>query len=116
MPYNDSTLADSNTLAYDYVAPSLANHHFFDTPFCIEPNGSIEPSNNSFPCRSSSTEASNQDSPYSSSKTWSVTANSQDDGLNNVFQDDGLNNIFQDAGLNNVFQGLPLNQINHLYI
>ena len=86
MPYDDSTLADPNTLAYDYVAPSLANHHFFDTPFYIEPNGFVEPSNNSFPCPSSSTEAGNQDSTYSSSETWSVTANSQDEGLNNVFQ------------------------------
>ena len=95
MPYNDSTLADLNTLAYDYVAPSLANHYHFDAPSYIEPNSFIEPSNNSFPCHSSSTEASNQDSPYSSSKTWPVTANSQDNGLNNVFQDDGLNIVFQ---------------------
>jgi len=105
MPYNDSTLADPDALAYDYVTPSLANHYYFDAPFYIELNSFIEPPKNSFPCHSSSTEASNQDSPYSSSKTWSVTANSKDDGSNKVFQDNGLNNIFQDDGLNNVFQG-----------
>ena len=50
MPYDDSTLADPSTLAYDYVAPSLANHDLFDTPLYIEPNGFVEPSNNSIPC------------------------------------------------------------------
>ena len=86
MPYDDSTLADPNTLVYDNVAPSLANYHFLDTSFYIEPNGLVEPSNNPFSYPSSFTEAGNQDSPHSSSETWSVTVNSQDDGLNNVFQ------------------------------
>lgn len=87
MPYDGSTLAEPKTLAYDYVEPSLANHHFFDTPFYVEPNGFVGPSNNSFPYFSSSTEAGNQDSPYSPSETWSVTANSQEtDESNNVFQ------------------------------
>ena len=82
----DPMLADPNTLAYEYVVPSLANYHFFDTPTYIEPSGFVEPSNKPFPCPSSSTEAGNQDSPYGSPETWSVTANSQGDELNNIFQ------------------------------
>lgn len=99
MPYDDITLADPNTLAYDYMAPSLANPHCFDTPFYIDPNSVVGPSDSSFPYLSSSTEAGNHDSPDSLSETWSVTANSQGND-----------------GLNNVFQGLPWNRIEHLYI
>ena len=77
IPYNDSTLADPNTLAYDYVAPSLANH----------PNGFVGPSYNIFPYLSSSSEAGIQGSPYSPSEAWSGTASSQGtDGSNNNFQ------------------------------